>query len=49
MDLVVQGLIAENFIEPSFELVETFKGYWNAIMPLGTLWNLGDAINIIAD
>ena len=36
MDLIVQGSITENFIEPSFELVETFNGYWNSIMPLGS-------------
>ena len=36
MDLIAQGSIAENFIEPSFELVETFNSYWNSIMPLGS-------------
>jgi putative restriction endonuclease len=36
MDLIAQGAITENFIEPSFELVETFNGYWNNIMPLGS-------------
>ncbi len=36
MDLIAQGLITKNFIEPSFELVETFNGYWNSIMPLGS-------------
>ncbi|MBW2248591.1 MAG: HNH endonuclease [Deltaproteobacteria bacterium] len=36
MDLIAQGSITENFIEPSFELVETFNGYWNRIMPLGS-------------
>lgn len=36
MDLIAQGSITENFIEPSFELVETFNGYWNSIMPLGS-------------
>lgn len=35
MDLIAQGRITENFIEPSFELVDTWNGYWNAIMPLG--------------
>jgi putative restriction endonuclease len=34
MDLIAQGLITNNFIEPSFELVDTWNGYWNAIMPL---------------
>ena len=36
MDLIAQGLIAENFIEPSFELLDTFNTYWNSIMPLGS-------------
>jgi putative restriction endonuclease len=36
MDLIAQGAITENFIEPSFELVETFNGYWNSVMPLGS-------------
>ena len=35
MDLIVQGQIVENFIEPSFELVDTWNGYWNAVMPIG--------------
>jgi putative restriction endonuclease len=35
MDLIAQGLITENFIEPSFELVDTWNGYWNAVMPIG--------------
>ena len=35
MYLIVQGQIAENFIDPSFELVDTWNGYWNAIMPIG--------------
>ena len=35
MDLIAQGQIFENFIEPSFELVDTWNGYWNAIMPVG--------------
>ncbi|MCP3887954.1 MAG: hypothetical protein GY702_03645 [Desulfobulbaceae bacterium] len=26
MDLIAQGLITENFIEPSFELVDTWNG-----------------------
>ena len=33
MDLVMQGQIRDNFIEPSFELLEVFNGYWNLIMP----------------
>jgi putative restriction endonuclease len=29
MDLITQGSITQNFIEPSFELVDTFNTYWN--------------------
>jgi putative restriction endonuclease len=36
MDLVAQGSITKNFIEPSFELLDTFNTYWNSIMPPGT-------------
>ena len=36
MDLITQGLITQNFIEPSFELLDTFNTYWNSIMPLGS-------------
>ena len=36
MDLIAEGFIAKNFIEPSFELVDTFNIYWNSIMPLGS-------------
>jgi putative restriction endonuclease len=35
MDLVAQGTIRENFIEPSFDLVDTWNGYWYAVMPIG--------------
>ena len=35
MDLITQGQIKDNFIEPSFDLVRTWNGYWNAIMPVG--------------
>jgi putative restriction endonuclease len=35
MDLIALGRIAENFIEPSFELVQTWNDYWSAIMPVG--------------
>jgi hypothetical protein len=37
MDLIAQGQITENFIEPSFELVDTWNGYWNAIMPIKSI------------
>ena len=36
LDLISQGAITQNFIEPSFELVDTFNYYWNSIMPLGS-------------
>jgi len=35
MDLIAQGQIGGNFVEPSFELVDTWNGYWNAVMPIG--------------
>jgi putative restriction endonuclease len=35
MDLIAQGQITRNFIEPSFELVDTWNGYWHAVMPIG--------------
>ena len=40
MDLIVQGEITKNSIEPSLELVETFNLYWNRIMPVGTKGNM---------
>jgi len=36
MDLIAQDSITQNFIEPSFELVDTFNTYWNSIMPIGS-------------
>ena len=36
MDLIAQGQITENFIEPSLELVDTFNTYWSRIMPPGS-------------
>ena len=36
MDLIAQGQITENFIEPSYELVDTFNGYYSSIMPVGS-------------
>ena len=35
MDLIAQGVVIDNFIEPSFELVGTFNLYWSRIMPPG--------------
>jgi putative restriction endonuclease len=40
LDLVAQGRITKNFIEPTFELAETFAGYWQQIMPPGTSGNM---------
>jgi len=40
MDNFAQEVIAENFIEPSFDLVDTFNIYWSSIMPLGTKGNM---------
>ena len=40
MDLIARGSIAENFIKPSFGLVETFNDYWNSIMPLAPIEQL---------
>ena len=36
LDLISEGLITKEFIEPTFELAETFAGYWQRIMPLGS-------------
>ncbi len=33
MDLIDQGRITENFIEPSYELAEIWNGYYSQIMP----------------
>ena len=31
IDLVAHGSLTKNFVEPSFELIETFNSYWAAI------------------
>lgn len=36
LDLIASGSISKRFIEPSFELAETFARYWSRVMPLGT-------------
>jgi putative restriction endonuclease len=36
IDLIAQGRITENLIEPSYELGDTFNTYWVAIMPPGS-------------
>jgi hypothetical protein len=35
MDMIAQGKVIENFIEPSFDLIDTWNGYWNTVMPIG--------------
>jgi putative restriction endonuclease len=40
MDLIAQGIITENFIEPSFELLDTFNLYFANIMPPGSKGNM---------
>ncbi len=34
MDHITQGVITENFIEPTLDLVDTFNTYWSSIMPM---------------
>ena len=36
MDLIAQGEITSTFIEPSFELAQTWNGYYLSIMPPGS-------------
>jgi putative restriction endonuclease len=36
MDLIAQGWITQNLIEPSYELVDNFNTYWATIMPPGS-------------
>ena len=33
IDLIARGQITRPFIEPSFELSDTFNGYWSLVMP----------------
>lgn len=40
MDLIAEGEITGNFIEPSFNLLDTFNRYWAAIMPPGSKGNM---------
>ncbi len=35
-DLIAEGAIVRNFIEPDFELAESFARYWSQVMPVGT-------------
>lgn len=36
LDAIESSSITRNFIEPSFELAETFAEYWSLVMPIGT-------------
>ena len=36
MDLIAQGVVTENFIESSFDLVDHFNIYWSLVMPVGS-------------
>jgi putative restriction endonuclease len=36
MDLIAQGQVIENVIEPSYELVDTWNTYYSSIMPPGS-------------
>jgi putative restriction endonuclease len=36
LDLISEGHITKEFIEPTFELAETFAGYWQRVMPIGS-------------
>jgi len=36
IDLIAQGRITQNLIEPSYELVDTFNTYWASIIPPGS-------------
>ncbi len=40
LDQIAQGGITRNFIEPSFELAETFVQYWSRVMPLASSGNV---------
>jgi putative restriction endonuclease len=40
MDLIAQGALTQNFIEPSFELLDTFNLYFANIMPPGSKGNM---------
>jgi len=52
MDMIAQGWVIENFIELSFELVDTWNRYWNAVLPILTLWSQPEVflrIHILCD
>lgn len=40
LDLIAEGKITSHFIEPTFELAETFAGYWQRVMPLCSSGNM---------
>ena len=44
MDIIAQVQVIENFIEPSFELVDTWNGYRNAVLLILTLWSQPEVV-----
>jgi putative restriction endonuclease len=36
IDLIAEGVIAQNFIEISYDLIDTFNTYWSNVMPPGS-------------
>jgi len=46
IDLIAQGRITENLIEPSYELIDTFNTYWSSIMRPGSTTSM--AMNRVA-
>lgn len=40
LDAIAASTVTRNFIEPTFELAETFAGYWSLVMPLGSSGSL---------
>jgi putative restriction endonuclease len=41
MNLIAQGIITRNFVEPSLDLLEAFNMYWVFVMPVGSKTTLG--------
>ena len=44
LDAIASSVVTRNFIEPSFELAETFAGYWSLVMPPATSGSLSLSI-----
>jgi putative restriction endonuclease len=47
IDLIAQGRITENLIEPSCELVDTFNTYWATMMPPGSTASMDYLFSIL--